>query len=204
MQKTDVAPAVPGGPGLRERKKAACRSALIDAAQAIAADRGVEAVTVEEVCERAGVSARTFFNYFDTKDDAVLGHVPWPLDPAVAEAFAAGGPTGVLPHDVVHLLTRVLDGVPDRDRMMRGLSLARQEPRLLSRHLAWLDQHKDALLEMVRRRLGPDDERSDVATMLVLLLVHTAIERRDRAGGDGSPGDHLGPALRDLRSLISA
>ena len=37
-------------------------------------ERGPAAVTVSDICEAAGVSARTFFNYFDAKEDALL---PW-------------------------------------------------------------------------------------------------------------------------------
>nr|WP_269328798.1 TetR/AcrR family transcriptional regulator [Kineosporia babensis] len=39
----------------------------------MAAEHGIEHVTVEAISEAAGVSERTFFNYFATKDDAILG-----------------------------------------------------------------------------------------------------------------------------------
>ncbi|MET9859376.1 TetR/AcrR family transcriptional regulator [Streptomyces smyrnaeus] len=58
--------------GLRERKKLETRSALRAAAVRMYLERGPAAVTVQDICEAAGVSARTFFNYFETKDDAVF------------------------------------------------------------------------------------------------------------------------------------
>ncbi|MEU5837167.1 TetR family transcriptional regulator [Streptomyces diacarni] len=58
--------------GLRERKKLETRSALRAAAVAMYLERGPAAVTVHDICEAAGVSPRTFFNYFETKDDAVF------------------------------------------------------------------------------------------------------------------------------------
>ncbi|UQT61336.1 TetR/AcrR family transcriptional regulator [Streptomyces durmitorensis] len=59
-------------PGLRERKKRATRAALSDAAVRLAAEHGAENVTVEAISSAAGVSPRTFFNYFDSHDDAFL------------------------------------------------------------------------------------------------------------------------------------
>lgn len=58
---------------LRERKRTDTFQALHDAAAELVLDRGLSSVTVDEIAERAGVSQRTFFNYFPTKDDAVIG-----------------------------------------------------------------------------------------------------------------------------------
>ncbi|MFF0511399.1 TetR/AcrR family transcriptional regulator [Streptomyces sp. NPDC004250] len=60
------------GGGLRERKKRATRAALAEAAVRLAAEHGAEKVTVEAISAAAGVSVRTFFNYFDTRDDAFV------------------------------------------------------------------------------------------------------------------------------------
>src|SRR5690606_33956881 len=62
--------------GLRERKKQQTRAALHRAALELVADRGACQVTTEQIAEHAGVSARTFFNYFPTKESAVLGMAP--------------------------------------------------------------------------------------------------------------------------------
>ncbi|MFF8095148.1 TetR/AcrR family transcriptional regulator [Streptomyces sp. NPDC016675] len=60
------------GVGLRERKKRATRVALTEAAVRLAAEHGAEKVTVEAISAAAGVSVRTFFNYFDTRDDVFV------------------------------------------------------------------------------------------------------------------------------------
>ncbi|THV25909.1 TetR family transcriptional regulator [Glycomyces paridis] len=59
--------------GLRERKKAATKAALSDAAFRLAvAKEGIEAVTADEIAAEAGVSTRTFHNYFPSKEAALL------------------------------------------------------------------------------------------------------------------------------------
>src|SRR3954447_23477765 len=66
--------------GLRERKKLATRLALHEAALQLVAEHGLERASVDDIAHRADVSPRAFFNYFPTKDDAVLG-----LDPLASE-----------------------------------------------------------------------------------------------------------------------
>jgi AcrR family transcriptional regulator len=58
--------------GLRERKKAATRLALHQAAVRLALDHGVDRVTVEAIADEVGVSRRTFSNYFANKEQALL------------------------------------------------------------------------------------------------------------------------------------
>ncbi|MEV6757106.1 TetR family transcriptional regulator [Streptomyces sp. NPDC051214] len=70
MQHVDDETAVTGS--WRERKKRATRAALVEAAVRIAAERGVEHTTVDAISEAAGVSPRTFFNYFDSRDEVFV------------------------------------------------------------------------------------------------------------------------------------
>lgn len=59
-------------PGLRERKKLATRTALAQAAWRLTIERGYEHTRIEDIAAAAGVSARTFGNYFSGKDEALL------------------------------------------------------------------------------------------------------------------------------------
>ncbi|GAA4630885.1 TetR/AcrR family transcriptional regulator [Actinoallomurus vinaceus] len=71
-------------PGLRERKKVETREALRAAAIRLFLERGPSAVTVNDICEAARVSRRTFFNYFESKEAAVFA---W--DQRLSDEFAS-------------------------------------------------------------------------------------------------------------------
>ncbi len=58
----------PPPPSRREQKKAEVREALIQAADALFVERGYEGTTVDQIAEKAGVSRRTFFRYFPSKE----------------------------------------------------------------------------------------------------------------------------------------
>ncbi len=74
--------------GLRETKKAATRRSLARAVLRLASVDGIERVTIDAVAAEAGVSVRTFHNYFSGKEDALLYYVSSLLD-SVADAIDA-------------------------------------------------------------------------------------------------------------------
>ncbi len=114
--------------GLRERKKRATRAALAEAAVRLAAEHGAEKVTVEAISAAAGVSVRTFFNYFDTREDAFVvidadagGRIrravldaPADLSPleALRRALAAELAEAEQHHELWHLHAEVLHASP--------------------------------------------------------------------------------------------
>lgn len=61
---------------LRERKRRQTHAAIEDRATRLVLDRGLDIVTVEDICTAVGISRRTFFNYVDSKDIAVFGNTP--------------------------------------------------------------------------------------------------------------------------------
>jgi AcrR family transcriptional regulator len=79
--------------GLRERKKQQTRNAIHDAAFRLIDAQGLEATTIEQICQEADVSSRTFFNYFPSKAAAALELPGTAIDPGAQARFrvAEGG-----------------------------------------------------------------------------------------------------------------
>lgn len=187
-------------PSLRARKKAETWSAVHEAAAALVLERGVDGTTVEAVAEAAGVSQRTFFNYFPSKEDAVLGLRPPSLDPALLEDFS-------LDHDLLGQVSRLLlavarsafaGGDPARRReLMRGHRQLGQRHRELTAEAGELVRR--ALAELLGRDprwsagLGEHDV-DEVARMLVLLAgvpLHFAISSPQHSPATGlTPEEH--------------
>jgi len=205
----ELASALEGTPaeqGLRERKKAARRAALIDAAQVLVTRHGLDAVTVEMISAEAGVSPRTFFNYFESKDDAVIGAEDTGLPEDVVRTFVDGGPTGRLLSDLEALVASLLrPHAGAHDRVVRAMDLMQHEPRLLQRHVVWMDRHKSQLAELfdARRATTPISAGNELLTMLVLLLIRTALVAWEHSGYTGDPADHLPAAVAQLVDLVA-
>lgn len=192
--------------GLRARKKRARLEALVDATHRLAAEHGLDQVTVEAVCAEVGVSVRTFFNYFESKDDAVLGLAHWRIDPAAAATFAGGGPTGDLLPDVQALVAHVLDHPPlGKERMERAFEVARGHPDLLVRAYAHVRGLHDEIEQLVRRRLGDGADEAVVLLVGALLMVlsHATFVRWDAAGRRGDVHDHLPSVVADLAAIAA-
>ena len=92
-----------GGAGLRERKKRRTRQLLTDTATEMFLARGFDAVRVAEIAEACGVSEKTVYNYFPTKESLVVDHP----DAAIA-ALRAGLADRSVP--AVDAVLAILDG----------------------------------------------------------------------------------------------
>jgi AcrR family transcriptional regulator len=91
-----------GDEGLRERKKRLMRQQLTDTATLMFMERGFDAIRVAEVAEACGVSEKTVFNYFPTKESLILDR----LEGTMAALRAGLADRGAVPIEAV---LRILD-----------------------------------------------------------------------------------------------
>ena len=191
--------------GLRERKKRERREALIDAAQTLVLERGLDAVTVDDICASVGVSTRTFFNYFASKDDAVLGVEEFSPSAGAVQDFVAGGPTGDLLDDLQELVADLLaHQVMSLERVHRAIKLVEREHRLLARHMWWIENLRTGLIDAFdrRRTQHPFVPEPELLAMVVMALLRTTTLEWERLGRTGEPVDHLGSVVDQLRALV--
>jgi AcrR family transcriptional regulator len=93
--------------GLRERKRQQTRQELISAAMRLFEEKGYEQTTVAEIAAAAGVSTKTFFNYFASKDEVLFPHLSGRID-AAAALIEQRGPGDQLPEVVVAAMQHML------------------------------------------------------------------------------------------------
>ncbi|MGW2845964.1 acyl-CoA-like ligand-binding transcription factor [Streptomyces sp. NPDC001108] len=157
--------------GLRERKKRATRRALADTALRMAAERGIDEVTVEAVTDAVGVSVRTFFNYFPCLEEAITRPLQEDAERVCRAVLDAPSDFTVLQALREAIAQELAHIEEDHERWELQMAVVRKSPSLLPRFLAAQGADERALVAVVAERLGQDPE-SDLRPRLV---AHVAI-----------------------------
>jgi AcrR family transcriptional regulator len=157
--------------GLRERKKAETRRALSSAALRLARELGPDGVTVEAIAEAAGVSPRTFFNYFASKDDAIVGVTP-------TEASELVGDLVDRPEDEPPLVAlRAMCAAAavrleaTADELWARHQLTQDHPSLAARRAAAFADVERRLADEIARRTGLDLDRDPYPALVVAAAI---------------------------------
>jgi AcrR family transcriptional regulator len=161
--------------GLRERKKAATKVALGDAAWSLCVEHGYDRVTVEQIARAAGVSLRTFFNYFSSKEEAVMAG-----DTLTAEVFVHEFAARPSHESVLVALREAVHSIYPRHvdlERLRGLRELRRHPALLPYVLAAYSAREQELTVAVAARCGvdPDEDPYSAVTASAILASLRAV-----------------------------
>jgi AcrR family transcriptional regulator len=192
--------------GLRERKRLATRRAIQRAVLTLSRERGFDRVTVEDISKAAQVSARTFFNYFPSKEAAVIGDMPaLPGDDAI-EAFVTAGPAQTVLDGIRDLLAGAADdsaGDDERDIHQLRRSLLKDNPQLFTLRMAGMKQLEADLTVIVRRRIqrdepdAKDDDQLESRARLITLVAFAGIRHAWWCWADRGGKEPLSMRLRE-------
>lgn len=148
-------PAVDETPGLRERKRLATRRAIQLAAITVVRDRGLEATTVDEIAHLADVSPRTFFNYFSSKEEAIVGDGPELLPGDVQDAFIADR-SPIFAAMAELFSASITPALEDQEMVLLRRTLMKSNPDLGAKRWATIHRFEEQVTDIVSRRLADE------------------------------------------------
>ena len=161
------------------RKTAASLTAV---SRRLTAEHGLAGFTIEEVCDEVEVSRRTFFNYFATKEDAVIGGDTEGDFALLTEAFLAGesGDWSRALQDLVDLAVAHIES-DDVDALTHTHFMAalEREPRLLSRFIGVSRERERQMRTLIAKREGvaEDDPRAAAVVSIMATLMQSSAQR---------------------------
>lgn len=195
--------------GLRERQRLEVTAAIHDAAVELLLDNGWTATTTDMIAAKAGISSRTFFNHFATKEDAALGlrqlHVP---DDA-HNAFLASD-ADLLERAVMLTMSVLRTMTPDDGLDRRRATLVRTVPELRTR-IKYFSVTAGELIEPIlveeleqNQQIGESPDSQDAATALRMLagtVIRFALTQ-DSGALSATPDSTLRTTIETFRKVI--
>jgi AcrR family transcriptional regulator len=181
--------------GLRESKKLEMRQLIANKAMGLFVQRGFDQVTVAEVAAAAGVSEKTVFNYFPSKEDLFFDEVD-AREAAIVDAIR-NRKRGV---SILQALQRLqLDSCARmcHPAFATFAAIIEGSPALQAKELEVMGRLTDTIAATIRSELGVPAIDAHVAANL-LVGVHWQLFRIARA--QALEGRHGDAALRRLRS----
>jgi AcrR family transcriptional regulator len=137
---------------LRKRRKADTTKLIHEAAVALARANGPDGVTIEDICKAAGISQRTFFNYFPFKEAAFVFPPPVLASEAAARFVAANGD---IMSDLIDLMVAQaveMTKGPWGGSLIREIAIA--HPRVMPLQLAEFHKFEAEMARLIAKRLG--------------------------------------------------
>ncbi|HXD27254.1 MAG TPA: TetR/AcrR family transcriptional regulator [Arthrobacter sp.] len=198
----------------RERNRLDTWNAVHDAAAAMALEDGPGAVTIESISTRAGVSKRTFFNYFPTKEDAILGTRAPCVPDELLEQFRTSDA------DLLTRIVRILTGVMRTS--LRGGEAYQERRKIVSRYpelrvrvVQHINDAERLVDEILRERIQSEEAEETLSRLpageesarALLMLAGTITRYAYSCDPEGTVADidgHIDSAVQIFREVMQA
>lgn len=191
--------------GRREQKREETRRRLTRAAQRLFAEQGFDRTSVDEIAAAAGVSRRTFFHYFDSKEDVILSrHAEF--ERVLLDAIRTAPPEQPLLRVAEQAAIAALASF-DAEEARLIEQLKRDTPALGARDHGKYERLERAIAGALAERAGttPDDLRTRLDAMLVTGVLRVGGTGWLSASAAGMPvEDYVRQVVRTLGSELAA
>lgn len=215
MSTQHTLPEPPARPeGLRARKRRATENAIELAAVEIALEKGLGAVTVAEICDRAQVSRSTFFNYMPSLDAAIMGKpvqlVPREVAFGLLESAGGDVPLGLLRVTVAS----IGHGLVNAPVAAARRKLAAEQPEAAALQQATLSELHRGLIDLTldwlnlrpenRALKGPAHRESILVVGIAGIIGEVLLEEWATAEGETEMSEEsLHATIADLATLLN-
>ena len=180
----------------RDRRKRITREALRRSVLELGLKQGLASVSVEAIAERAGVSARTFFNYFESKEEAALLELFQVPDDQL-EVLSQGRPE-LAWQDLTRLFADDVDRAAEDEDFLRFLELQEMNLGLVGRQFATFARFEARISAALVERLGEDPDARVRAALMAgccFTAVRVALDGWAQEGRRGPVRPYLERAL---------
>ncbi|MGV9413338.1 TetR family transcriptional regulator [Nocardia sp. NPDC003693] len=172
------------------------RLRVVDQALRLFADKGYEATTVDEIAEAAGISRRTFFRQFRSKEDVVFADHESQL--AQAREFldaAQGDPWDAVCEAVIEVFERFTQW---RELAVRRYGVVRQVPTLREREIVTVFRYERLFTDYLREKLAGSSDLALVQFTAAVTATHNYLLRRMVRGQSAAGSADLRAALATI------
>jgi len=188
--------------GLRERNRRATLQRIADVGMELFLANGFDATTLDEIAAAAGISRRTFFYYFRSKDDILLAHISGyddALRASIRDHTSAGEPIDVVREALLEMSARF--------QTSRTVAISRliRESEVLSSRKHRNDLHREQVVYATLCELWPGRDRRDRLRLVAMAAsgaLRIAVDAWLEQGGKRQLTKYVQDAFANLKAAI--
>jgi AcrR family transcriptional regulator len=189
---------------IRERTRRLAQTELTAVAQDLFAVQGYDNTTVDQIAAAAGMSKRTFFRYFPSKDDLVIGKYDLFAD-RMAEALDARPKNEPVWESLRRVFDIALDYVQDENQRARSEAMdeiVRSTPQLYARYLEKMQRVQELLIGRIAVRLNDEHNPTDPRPAAIVGAAFACMQAARHAWLASDRSEAFGSYLDDAMATL--